>query len=229
MPVLNLDTADARVSRAGRANIDTNATNVEATLTATAAAALNEAFNTTLFKGGLKIGTVAVRSNAAEIEVVQGATSLTLAPAAGQALQSLGVTPGVVAPATAGSNGSLTFPIVSPKIGLVSFAQGEIAHAGGIALTKGSTTVSLTDFSISGDSDGLTLTASVGGQRVAILSLDASGARFALDAGTRTITASGLDAQLTAAAASALNQAFGTSAFTAGLSLGDVTATTQGR
>jgi hypothetical protein len=60
---------------------------------------------------------------------------------------------------------------------------------------------------------------------VEILTLDVSG--IARSGSGRTVTVSGVVARLTAVAAQALNQAFGTDAFSEGLVLG--TATVNGR
>ncbi|MBK5111816.1 MAG: hypothetical protein JJE10_10755, partial [Thermoleophilia bacterium] len=65
------------------------------------------------------------------------------------------------------------------------------------------------------------LTALVGGQRVSILSLDLSDLKA--KAKGKRITLSNVSASLTADAASALNGAFGVSAFTEGLTLGTAT------
>ena len=103
---------------------------------------------------------------------------------------------------------------------------GSIFHSGGIALTKGSTRVELTAFRILIDSTP-DLVASVGGSRVSILSLDLSGLKVAVQG--RRITLSGVKAKLTKAAADALNQAFGTTAFKEGLVLGTTVTQVRGR
>ena len=114
---------------------------------------------------------------------------------------------------------SLSFPITGGKLDAKTFA-GTITHSGGIALSKGATSVALTDFQI-GIDDTPELTALVGGTRVPILSVDLSALKTDTTGGTITLTGAGL--KLTAAAAGALNQAFGTTAFTEGLLLGTAT------
>jgi len=146
-----------------------------------------------------------------------GATSLSLDPNAAAALTSLGVTPGVIAPATANADGSLSFPITDPLP--VALATGQINHAGGISLTAGSAQVHLTDFNINLRSR--TLSALVGGSRVRILSLDFSGAKIRFRDGQLKVGP--VTAALTQAAADALNSAFGVTAFTKGLVLGSAT------
>ncbi len=146
-----------------------------------------------------------------------GATTLTLNAGTAAALTSLGVTPGVVAPATANSDGSLSFPITDPLP--VALGTGVITHAGGISLSAGSTTVDLTDFNI--NLRRASLSAIVGGSRVRILRLDFSGARPGVSHGQLTLGP--VTASLTRKAADALNSAFGVTAFTKGLVLGTAT------
>lgn len=220
LTVLSLNLAKAKVSRPG---LGTTVTGIRAVLSGQAAKTLNAAFGVTLFAKGLPIGKVAVKANPAEVALAGGSTALQLDPGAASALASLGVTAGVVVPATAGSDG-LNFPITGGKVNAETFA-GRIRHSGGISLSAGSTVVELTDFIINVDAEP-DLTALVGGQRVSILSLDLSG----LDAQVsgRRITLGNVKANLTAAAAGALNGAFGVTAFTEGLTLGTATVKARG-
>ncbi len=153
---------------------------------------------------------MAVTAKPKTIGLTGGATTVTLDPAAANALTSLGI-----AAAPIGSD-SLAFPITGGELDAKTFA-GTITHSGGISLTKGSTTVQLTDFEIGVDATP-ELTALVGGTRVPILSVDLSALKADTSGGTITLTGAAL--KLTAAAAGALNQAFGTTAFTEGLLLG---------
>lgn len=146
-----------------------------------------------------------------------GATSLTLNPSTAAALTSLGVTPGMIAPATANSDGSLSFPITDPLP--VALATGRITHAGGISLTAGSTEVDLTNFNI--NLRRQTLSALVGGSRVTILSLDFASAKVKFGGGQLTVGP--ITASLTQKAATALNSAFHVTAFTKALVLGTAT------
>ena len=215
LTVLSLDLSREKVSRPG---LGTRVSGVRAVLAGQAARALNAAFGVHLFRRGLPIGKVAVNALPAEVALAGGSTALALDSGAAAALASLGITAGVVAPGSAESDG-LNFPITGGKVDAESFA-GRIRHSGGLSLTKGSTVVELTRFTINVDADP-DLTALVGGQRVSILDLDLS----ALEASVRgrRITLSGVRATLTAGAAAALNQAFGTSVFTAGLAIGTAT------
>ena len=77
---------------------------------------------------------MAVTRKPKTVALTGGATTVTLDPGAAAALQSLGI-----AAAPIGSD-SLAFPITGGKLDAKTFA-GTIAHSGGIALTKGATTV----------------------------------------------------------------------------------------
>jgi hypothetical protein len=146
-----------------------------------------------------------------------GATTLVLDPGAASALTSLGVTAGVVAPATAGPEG-LAFPITNSPLSALLGRQ--IRHSGGISLTAGATTVTLTDFFINLDRRP-DLTARInGGDRASILDLSLQGATLRLHPG---LTLGPVTATLTQGAADALNAAFGVTAFSKGLTLGQAT------
>ena len=156
---------------------------------------------------------MAVTAKPKSIGLTGGATTLTLDPGAANALQSLGISAAPI------GGSSLAFPITGGELNAKTFA-GTIRHSGGIALTKGATTVQLTDFQIGIDS-APELTALVGGNRVPILTVDLSALKSDISGGTITLTGAAL--KLTAAAAGALNQAFATTAFTEGLLLGTAT------
>jgi hypothetical protein len=149
---------------------------------------------------------------------VKGSTTLALDPAAAAALTSLGVSVAPVAPATAGPKG-VAFP-VSGFGGNLFKPSLTISHRGGLALSAGATTVSLTDYKIVIDRSPDLVATVNGGQRVSILKLDFSRARIGLRGG---LTLGPVKASLTADAAGALNGAFGVTAFTEGLVLGNAT------
>jgi hypothetical protein len=214
--VFDLDVSKAEVTREGFA---TKITGVKAVLTANAARALNSALGVDAFAGGLVVGHVRVLAEPESVRLrAEGSTNLVLDPGAADALASLGIKPGVIAPATAGADG-LAFPITGGRVNAETLA-GTIRHSGGISLSKHSTKVDLKQFYIEID-DAPDLTANVGGSRVSILSLDLSGASIEVDG--LDVTVSGVVARLTADAAAALNAAFGTTAFAEGLQLGTAT------
>lgn len=192
---------------------------VDVHLTKAGASALNKTFGVTAFKGGLKLGTATVDATPSQIAFEGGQTDLVLDPGTGAALTSLGVTPGLIGPATANADGSFAFPITGGLVDAKTLA-GTIPHSGGISLTAGATVVTLTDFII--DTNAKQLTAIVaGGARTAILDLDLSAVKVTVDG--RGVTVGTVPATLTAGAAGALNQAFGVTAFTAGLKFGVAT------
>jgi len=213
-----------RVTRSG---FNTNVSGLRAVLTAKAASALNRAFGVKAFKKGLRLGSVSVKSKTSQAELAaSGGTALELDPGALQALTSQGIAPGVIAPATL-SGTTATFPITGGRVGL-NLASGHVRHSGGISLTKGSTVVRLTDFDIRlGAAPQLFAALNGGASKVAIIDLDLSGAMPSVSG--RDIAVPGVVAKLTQGAADALNQAFGTTAFTGGLVLGRATVTASGR
>lgn len=148
----------------------------------------------------------------------KGKTTLKLDPGAAGALTSLGVSVAPVAPATAGSDG-VAFPITGFGGNIFPPAL-TIRHSGGISLTAGATTVRLTDYTIRIDRSPDLVATVNGGPRVSILNLDLSRARLGLAGG---LTLGPVRTSLTKAAADALNGAFGVSAFSKGLVLGDAT------
>ena len=146
-----------------------------------------------------------------------GATTLKLDAGAVAALTSLGVTPAPIEPAKAVAADELAFPITNSFKS--ALRTGVVEHSGGISLTAGDTVVELTDFDI--DVADEVLTAQVGDARVPILDLDFSTARVSWSRGGLSVGPVG--ATLTDVAAGALNDAFGVTAFTEGLKLGDAT------
>lgn len=215
VPLLDLDTSDAVVLRRGSGAVGTWVVRVDATLTRAGAAALNAAFGSHL-PAGVRVGRVDLRSRPSQVALTGGATTLSLDPGTAAALTSLGVTPSVVAPGTAGAAG-LAFPITGGRLQVGTFV-GRIPHSGGIALTAGATRVELTNLQIN-VSAAPSLTAQVGGTSTRVpLALDLSAARTGVS--NRTAVVRDARVALSPEAATALNQAFGTTALTSGLPLG---------
>jgi len=215
--LLKVDLKRAKVTRPG---FGINVSRVGVSLTGAAAKALNTTFGVKLFKKNLRLGHVVVKTQPVSVGLAaQGSTDLALDPGTAQALTDLGVTAAPVGPASVTPGGELSFPITGGRANVSTFA-GSIGHSGGISLTAGATVVELTEFRINVDADP-DLTALVGGTRVSILSLDLTG----LEAGVKgkRITLANVVGSLTADAATALNNAFGVTAFTEGLVLGTAT------
>ncbi len=144
-------------------------------------------------------------------------TTLVLEPATATVLTGLGVEVTPIAPATAQGDG-IAFPITGGTVASDTLA-GSIEHSGGLRFAVGGTNVDVTDFVV--DTTAGTLTATTGGAELPLLSLDLSGLERSMEGDA--IVASGIKATLAAEAATALNEAFDVTAFTAGLPIGTVT------
>ncbi|MCU4187058.1 hypothetical protein K6U06_22025 [Acidiferrimicrobium sp. IK] len=233
VPLLYLDGSHVKVSMSG-GNVVLDGTVAE--LTNTAATALDQTFGTTAVKAGLPLGTVhLVASGTATtytdkttaISRLGGqATNVALDASTVKALTGLGVTLGTYGTATL--NGStVSFPITGGFAAIHSdtsykpgYIVGSIIHQGsGITLTAGGKTVTLSDFVVDpGDS---ILTGTVNGKiGVPLLVLDGSAVKVTPT--SNGVTLDGTVAKLTQTAATALDQAFGTTALTAGIPLGTV-------
>ena len=218
-----LQLTGARVSRSG---FNTNVSGLRARLTQKAASALNATFGVRAFKKGLRLGTARVRSQTDEADILaDSATSLEVDPAALEALASQGIAPGVIAPATLAGT-TARFPITGGQVKL-DLSAGTIRHSGGISLTKGSTVVRLENFDVRlGSAPQLFASLNGGSPKAPILDLDLTDVTPQVDG--RTVTLAGVTARLTQAAADALNAAFATTAFSAGLVLGRATVVAEG-
>ena len=220
--ILNL-VGRPKVSRAG---FGTNVRGLTAELNRTAARTLNTVFGVKAFEAGLPLGKVVVKATPSQTELAAtGQTALALDAGTLGALASLGVTPGVIGPATL-SGTTASFPITGGKTEL-DFSAGSITHSGGISLTAGATVVNLTDFDIVVGT-GVRLLATVNGAPGKVPIADLSLGNPPQVSG-RTITVSGVAVKLSAEAAAALNTAFGTTALAAGLPLGTATVTATGK
>lgn len=144
-----------------------------------------------------------------------GGTTVKLDKGTAAALTDLGVSVSPISPATASSKG-VKFPITGGRLDAKTLA-GNIRHSGGLRFAAGATVVDLKRFTINIDRKP-DLVATVGDARVSILTLDLS--RLKNRSSGDNIRLSGVKASLTKAAADALNQAFGVTAFKKGLVLG---------
>jgi hypothetical protein len=241
-PLLQLDGRKVSVSKDGSGDVVLNGT--VANLTTGAATALNSAFGTQAIKGGTPLGTVHLvakgqantySGKVSEISRLSGSTSLDLNPTTAAALTSLGVTPGVTGTATA-TGSTVSFPITggnavihANKHYAPGFVDGVVLHQGsGLTLTKGSTTVKLSNFTIDpgnsilfGDVNG-----TVPAANVPLLQLDGRPLQISVSGGQ--VHLDGTIVNLTPTAATALNKAFGVTAFTAGMPLGTAHITVSG-
>ena len=144
-------------------------------------------------------------------------TTLALDPATATVLTDNDIAVAPIAPATAGDAG-ISFPITGGQVDAQTLA-GTIEHSGGLRFSAGGTDLDLTDFVI--DTSAQTLTATAGGAQVPILGVNLSGLQRSDEEGAIVLT--GITVSLSAEGAAALNDTFGVSLFTEGLSIGDVT------
>lgn len=155
-------------------------------------------------------------------------TSVALDSGTAAALKSLGV---AVAPAGTAtfdaSTSTVTFPITSGYAEIHSnhnaqpgWILGSIEHDGsGLTLSAGATSVTVSDFVV--DPGNSMLYATVGGQpKVPLLTLDGTNVKVSMQSGN--VVLDGTVAKLTQTAATALDNAFKTTAVKAGLPLGTV-------
>jgi hypothetical protein len=223
IPLAFLDGSDLQISMSGGA-VHLDGTKVE--LTQTAASALDQAFGTTAVKAGLELGVAHIAATgsansytgqATEVSRLTGAqTSVDLNSGTLAALTSLGVKPGPVGGASL--NGStISFPITGGAAVIHSdhsyqpgYIDGVVLHQGsGLSLTKGSTTVTATDFVVNPGNS--MLYATVGKDyNLPLFFLDGSGLQVSQSGGD--VHLDGTKVELTPQASAALDQAFGTTA-----------------
>lgn len=217
-----LDLSRAEVARDG---LGTEVTGVIVRLTQKGATALNRAFGTRALKSGLRLGTASVSATPAQLAFAGGQTELALDPGAAAALNSLGITAAPTQAATVTDAGTIAFPITRGAVDLATLA-GQIRHDGGILLSRGSTRIEVADYVIeTAPAPKLTAGSALG--RIDLLSLDLS--NLTREVSGRSVMLGGVQARLTATAAKALNDTFGTTAFTEGLLLGTATVRGQAR
>jgi hypothetical protein len=240
VPLLSLDGTNVKVSKDQSGDVVLDGT--VAKLTATAAMALDQAFNTTAVKAGLPLGTVHLvakgtastyaesTDKTTEISRLNGqSTSVTLNASTAAALKSLNVSVAPTGSATFdASTSTVSFPITGGFAAIHSdvnykpgYIVGVVLHqASGLMFSSGDKSLTVSDFVVDpGDS---ILTATVGGKPgIPLLFLDGTAVKVSTDS-AGDVVLDGTVARLTATAASALNQTFGVTAFAAGIPLGVV-------
>lgn len=154
-----------------------------------------------------------------------GETTVALSGDFLHALQSLGVTPGVISP-TQLNKTTVNFPINGGAID-VKTAAGNIGHTGGLTLSAGGTVVSIQNFTIDTTAKTPVITglvvangALVGRINLFDLALPGNLKLPLLQYRSVLIDLSEVGVTLDGAAASALNQVFKTDGFAAGLGIG---------
>ena len=156
------------------------------------------------------------------IKVSRGATTLALGTDAAAALQSLNIAVAPLKPAKAGDAG-IAFPVTNGKLNKTTYA-GSVKHTGGLRFSRDDIVVDLRNFTIRIDEEP-DLTAQIGDDRASIADLDLGDAD--ITATKKSLTVAGVVVKLSQTGATALNKAFSTDAFEAGLVLGEATLKTK--
>lgn len=223
IPLFFLDGSNLQVSTPG-GTVHLDGTKVE--LTQTAASALDQAFGTQAIPAGLELGVAHIVASGqantytdktTEVSRVTGQqTSVDLDSSTLQALTSLGVKPAPVGSATL-QGSTISFPITGGVAVIHSdhayqpgYIDGVILHQGsGLSLTKGSTTVTATNFVVNPGNS--MLYATIGNSpNVPLFFLDGSSLQVSTQGGA--VHLDGTKVELTPQASSALDSAFNTTA-----------------
>lgn len=160
-------------------------------------------------------------------------TTVDLNPDTAKVLADNQVTVTPVGPATAAQSGgttAVTFPITGGQVSIypqndLPFIRGSVTHSGGLTFSAGGKSLTATNFIV--DPGASTLTATVGGQQVQLLDLNGQNVKVTKDA-QGEVHLDGTVAELSSAAAGALNQTFGVTLFKQGIPLGVVHITATG-
>ncbi|HZQ35130.1 MAG TPA: hypothetical protein VFD32_04295 [Dehalococcoidia bacterium] len=170
----------------------------------------------------------------ATINTLSGvSTVVDLNPDTAKVLADNHVTVAPVGPATAAPSGgttAVTFPITGGHVAIypqndLPFIRGSVTHSGGLTFSAGEKSLTATNLIV--DPGASTLTATVGGQQVQLLDLDGHDVKVTKDT-QGLVHLDGTVAQLSSAAANALNQTFGVSIFKQGIPIGVVHITATG-
>jgi hypothetical protein len=180
---------------------------------------------------GQKSGAAGDGSTSSQLSIFTGTTTVTLSSDFAEALGTLQISPSSAFPGRLVRNRAI-FPITTGTLDAATL-RGEISHAGGLILQRGSTLVRLESFIIdTTGAGGIVLTGLVSANgtvvgRIPLFDLTLP-ATFRGD--PTLIRLSGVSVTLRPEAAGALNAVFETTAFTAGFDIGtaSVTATAFG-
>lgn len=155
--------------------------------------------------------------------VAYGNTTVTLSSELVGALTTLGVTPAAIGYSRL-RDGKINFPITDGDLDFGT-AKGEITHAGGLKLSKGSTVVELRDFLIDTSGAAPIITGKVVANdsfvgRVPLFELTLPALALPLPTNNPYLTIPGVKVALSKTAADALNAIFGVTAFAQGIPVG---------
>lgn len=202
VPVFRLSNAKTKVTSDG---LDTKSGGVRVHVGPLASAAIRGTL-------GVKLPTGYALATA-DVTLQSAATRVTLDTGTAQALAGLGVSVAPEAPAVAGA--AIHFPITnaSGKIAL----DRPITHSGGLVFSAGATSLTVGDFTID-PAAGILFAERTPVGRLPLLKLDLSG--ISTSTPGIQVRVDGAKLALTAEAAAALNQTFGTAALAEGLPIG---------
>jgi hypothetical protein len=245
VPLFSLTRSSLSARRSGNSLVVGGLT---ASLTATGASELDALFHTTAITAKMPIGTLQIAgagkassypytARTAEIPRLSGiATSVTFSAAVRDIFSRVGATPGAFGSATYDSHdGDFSFPItggtavVHPGLaGKVGYLQGVVLHQGsGIVLTRGSTSVSMTDLTVVPGASMVYASVNGGADNAELFSMTWDKAKISMVGGNISVDGAVLD--LTTGAAAMLNSVFDTTDFTPGTELGTVDLVASGR
>ncbi len=156
------------------------------------------------------------------IRLQSGTTTIVPDPGLVSALQTLKVTPTVLAPGVTVDTGGWAFPIVTGTLAGKKPNAGEVRHFGGLRLSAADGShVDLNNFRIDDGKKAIVTTQIGSGPRITLATLDLQDSLIKVTRKTFILTQVGL--VLSPVAANALNTQFATSAFTAGQLIGEAT------
>jgi hypothetical protein len=238
VPLFSLTRSSLKAQRSGNSLVVGGLT---ASLTATGASELDALFYTTAITAKMPMGTLQITgagkvssypdtAQTTEIPRLSGiATSVTLSAAVRDVFSRVGAEPGAYGSATYDSHGGeISFPItggtavVHPSLaGKVGYLQGVVLHQGsGIVLTRGSTSVSMTDLTVVPGASAVYGSVNGGADNADLFSMTWDKAKIKMVGGNMSVDGAVLD--LTTGAAAMLNSVFATTDFTPGTELGTV-------
>jgi hypothetical protein len=202
--LFDLDTDNAKVKGKGE---EIKVSGVKATLTSKGAAMIEEVADMELDDPDVVFGKLKVAAQKGDTRLDGGNADLALAGSATQTLNNQGINSSPIDPATRDA-GKFDFPIAGGKV-RADGRSGTVRLDGGLRLAKGGTNLDITKPRI--DLARGEVSAIIAGNRGALLSFDAAKAK--VTAKPKKVTVTGIDGALTADGATAINEAFGTTAF----------------
>lgn len=211
-PLFALDTANAKAKKKGSA---VRITGVRVMLAPKGVALIERITEMELEDREVVFGKLKVNAEPGDIVLRSGNGTLTLHDSALQAFADAGISVSAVEPATAKPNGSFAFPVLKGKIG-ADGTSGNVRLDGALGLTEGATSLDWLKPRISLSKGEVRARGPEGA--IAALAFDAAKLKVAQK--KKRVTVSRIRTALGAEGASAINEAFGTNAFSEGQQFG---------